>query len=216
MGSSEGVAIYVASGSEALRRVPQPRSSTQCELVALRLASSFPHVPSVILTDSLCSLQLIQSWGARSTAQVLSTPDRLEVRQFLYAWDAHPSPPRLEKVKAHDEAGRLAGNLKTMGNEMADALAKRAAAPEVTAFSVDRRFADAVEIFDSADQPVLNLKVLEDLWWSRQRSLGATRRAWIGILYPETFSFDWEGSVWVFRPPSIKDAVFATQPHPRS
>ncbi len=80
--------------------------------------------------------------------------------------------------------------------------------PEVTDFSVDRRFADAVEIFDSAAQPVLNLQVLEDLWWSQQRSLGATRRAWIGILYPETISFDWEVSFWVLRPPSNKDGHF--------
>ena len=39
----------------------------------------------------------------------------------------HPRPPTLEMVKAHDEGRSKKGNLKALGNEQVDGLAKQAA-----------------------------------------------------------------------------------------
>jgi hypothetical protein len=57
---------------ELLQAVPHPRSSTHCELVALQ-----------VLTDSLCSLQLIRGWSSRSTAEVLDCEKRAEMRKVI-------------------------------------------------------------------------------------------------------------------------------------
>ena len=97
-----------------LCRVPAPCSSTQCELAAISLASEFKVQPKLILTDSLCSLQLIASWSCKSAAAVLSCPHRVEVRHFLYAWRECASPPTLQKVKAHDQVGRREAKHKTL------------------------------------------------------------------------------------------------------
>ena len=106
--------------------------STSPYHAALRSASWWLlALPMVILTDSLYSLQPFRSWGKRSTASVLLSLERVEVRAFLYEWQGCPHPPKLEKVKDQDEAGRLAGKLKTLGNDLADSLAKEA--PEGTA-----------------------------------------------------------------------------------
>ena len=125
----------MSTGVHRLSTIATPRSSTQCELVALSLVSAFQPSPSLILSDSLCSLQLIRSWGLRSTAASLSSVDRLEVRSFLYQWQDHPHPPMLEKVKAHDEVGRRGGNAKTFGISSASAPAHSSAAPGSTSGS---------------------------------------------------------------------------------
>ena len=59
--SSGGSAlIQMSTNAQCLTNVPTPRSSTQCELVALSLVSSFQPIPSLVMSDSLCSLQLIR------------------------------------------------------------------------------------------------------------------------------------------------------------
>ena len=209
VGTSGGAAaVQVQSQAQALVHVSLPRSSTQCELVALGLTSGFASPPSVILTDSLCSLQLIRSWGKRSTASVLLSLDRAEVRAFLYKWQGCPHPPKLEKVKAHDEAGRLAGKLKTLGNDLADSLAEKAAEGAAQLFSPSECFSDAVQLRDPNNHWVVDLSVIETQWWALQRSSGARRRQWLFQLYPATVEFDWPGSVGVFRPPTVVDGHF--------
>ena len=57
-----GAAATVAdSENSLLTTVPNPRSSTQCELIALYLAFSLDPAPPQILTDSLASLQLLRN-----------------------------------------------------------------------------------------------------------------------------------------------------------
>ena len=125
--SSGGAAAVMPTLRKTLTcRLPAPQSSTQCELVALSLAARFTVLPELILTDSLCSLQLISSWPLRSSASVMYCPQRVDVRRLLFQWKDCASPPTLEKVKAHDEVGHREANAKTLGNERADALAKEA------------------------------------------------------------------------------------------
>ena len=165
VGTSGGAAaVQFQFQAQALVHVSLPRSSTQCELVALGLTSGFASPPSVILTDSLCSLQLIRSWGKHSTASVLLSLDRAEVRAFLYKWQGCPHPPKLEKVKDHDEAGRLAGKLKTLGNDLADSLAQKAAEGAAQLFSPSECFSDAVQLRDPNNHWVVELTVIETQW----------------------------------------------------
>ena len=103
------------------------RSSTQCELVALSLVAKLRPAPSLVLTDSLVSLQLIQSWGRRPIAEVIACPDRQEVRCFMHQWYAISNPPCLGKVKAHDLEAVRRGDPRACGNDQVDALAKAAA-----------------------------------------------------------------------------------------
>ena len=84
LGDSGGAAAFQADSDLSLKcHVPFPRSSTQCELVALTLVAHFLRQPPLVLTDSLCTLQLLRSWGFRSTSKVLCCPERAEVRPFL-------------------------------------------------------------------------------------------------------------------------------------
>ena len=71
-----GGAAAVQVDEEAVQTVhiTAPRSSTQCELVALSLALGF--VPPHILTDSLAALHLLKSWGTLSPQRILQTADR--------------------------------------------------------------------------------------------------------------------------------------------
>ena len=69
-------AIQPSTRSSMTCRLCVTSSSTQCELVALSLVAKFHPPPSLVLTDSLVSLQLIQYWGRR--------PDRQEVPCFMH------------------------------------------------------------------------------------------------------------------------------------
>ena len=55
-------AVEVDEGVVRTVKVPQPRSSTHCELVALSLALEM-ETPQV-LTYSMASLLLLQGWGS--------------------------------------------------------------------------------------------------------------------------------------------------------
>ena len=61
-------------------RVPSPRSSTHCDLVALIIALELE--PTQTLSNSLPALTVLQSWRRWSTRRVLDSMDRVEVRQF--------------------------------------------------------------------------------------------------------------------------------------
>ena len=104
--------------------IPHARSSTECELVALALA--LPRCPSQILTDSLCSLQLLGGWGRYAVSRILQCDLRGLVRQVLALARQCPEPPVFEQVQAHNEAWIRLGHPKAVGNDRADALAKAA------------------------------------------------------------------------------------------
>ena len=181
----------------------------QCELVALSLVANFQPAPHLILSDSLCSLQLIKSWAGRSSAAILSCAERVEVRHFISQWKGHPQPPTLEKVKAHDTEGRNAGNPKSWGNEHADTLAKEAAEGGETLYSPEERFADAVQATDSAGKWIKDtLVAVNDGWWNQRRAEGAKRRTWLAQLYPAGLEFDWRVSGHLFRPPRVVEGKF--------
>ena len=60
-------------------------------------------------------------------AHQLRCADRVEVRQVLAAVKACIGQPTLEKVRAHDDRGLRLGLEKAIGNDVVDALVKRAA-----------------------------------------------------------------------------------------
>ena len=81
LGDSGGAAAFQADSDLSLKcHVSSTRSSTQCELVALTLVAHLLRQPPLVLTDSLCALQLLRSWGFCSTSKVLRCPERAEVR----------------------------------------------------------------------------------------------------------------------------------------
>ena len=93
-------------------------------MVAVLLVVNF-HPPSLVLTDLLNFMQLIRSWDQRPAAKILSIWPHY--RHRLGRNQRWRCSPTLEKVKAHDEGGCNSGNLKALGNEQVDGLAKQAA-----------------------------------------------------------------------------------------
>ena len=207
-GSGGAAVVQMSTKVRHLCQVPDPRSSTQCELVALAMVSLFQPTPSLVLTDSLCSLQQISAWSHKSSAAVLSCADRVEVRRFLSLWTDHPNPPALEKVKAHDDEGIRDGNPKTLGNEKADMLAKQATEVDNPIYEPDDRFADAVQLRDDQGRWLRDLPDLDHCWWTIQLAAAAERRSWFSIVYPADVDIDWEASCYLFRPPKVKDGNF--------
>ena len=79
---SGGAAVWAPDTEGVVTRsVPHARSSTHCEMVALCLA--IQARPTQVLTDSLCSLQLLQRWHAWPLSRQLLCEHRAEVRQAL-------------------------------------------------------------------------------------------------------------------------------------
>ena len=207
-GAQGGAAAFVAvQGSEtrvSTMAVAEARSSTQCELVALGMAAGMG--PQVVYTDSLTSLQLIRRWGVSSTASVLRCADRVEVRAFIIGCERRGVWPVLEKVKAHDAAGCSAGDVKALGNDRADALAKEAV--------------ESTRVWEApleADDPGWFVRgqgirvrdveeAAEDAWWGDQRRDLIARRPWMEGLYGE--ELDWEASCWAFRTALGKGGYF--------
>ena len=211
--------VRSSGGAAALQRdsdlffqatVPVPRSSTHCELVALNLVSSFQPPPPVVLTDSLCSLQLIGSWGRRSLRSIYTCFERSLVRQFIAYWDScTTSPPVLEKVQAHDDSAAASGVMKALGNAAVDALAKQAASGSGAPAPSDRRYDDAVEICDAAGAAqVVLASAIASAWWAARQREGGARRAWLGQLYPLGLEIDWPPSQLLFRRPAVTENTF--------
>ena len=184
--------------------------------MALGLVRHFHPPPPLVLTDSLTSLHLIASWHRRPTSAILACADRQDVRAFLAFWSGHPSPPTLEKVRAHDLHAISARLPKALGNDRADALAKRAVTdPSAPAFVPDPRHADAVQLRDASGTwvPLLPL-ALADAWWELRRHAAAMRRPLLAHLYPPALRFDWPSSVGIFRRQFVVEGRFwhAVQP----
>ena len=202
-------AVQESTGKVLQARLPTARSSTQCELAALCLALTWN--PVQILTDSLCSLQLLLHWGEYAPRRVLACPDRVSVRQVISLASECPAPPLLEKVQAHDEAGIALGHPKAMGNDMADQEAKKAANdPWVPVWSPDASlYGDPVEILDASGSQVMQVKpAYQQLWWRQQVTSRATTRAWLQSLYPDGMEVDWPLSIGIFRRPTSSNSHF--------
>jgi ribonuclease HI len=184
--------------------VADARSSTQCELVALGLAVGL-H-PEVVYSDSLTSLHLIRRWGQTSTAGALRCADRVEVRAFIIGCERRGVWPVLEKVKAHDAEGCSAGDVKALGNDRADALAKEAVDAE-RAWKAPVEADDAGWFVRGHGIRVANVdEEAERAWWMNQRKDLITRRPWMEGLYG--VEVDWEVSCWAFRAALGKGGYF--------
>jgi hypothetical protein len=205
-----GAAVWSPDTETAITAaIPAPRSSTHCELAALCLAVDLS--PPLIITDSLCSLQLALHWGTWPTTRTLACADRAVVRQLVATALACPQPPALEKVKAHDAAALAIGYPKAVGNDVADMWARRAAEepghPVWAAPSAE--FADPVELLDSAGLPILDVRsALGAAWWRRVRArrLGRPR---IDMLFLPDVPISWGASTGVFRRPVCQPSGFA-------
>ena len=202
-------ALQLSTSYSCLCSLGSPRSSTHCELVALSLVAQFHPAPRLVLTDSLCALQLISSWERRPVRSVLSCTERVEVRTFISQWENHPHPPTLEKVKAHDEDGVAAGRRKAVGNDRVDALAKEAAVGVGSSYTPDARFGDAVQLQDASGNWILEVgKAVAKALWESNRQEAAARRPWIAQLYPAGMEFDWTASGRLFHPPKVVSGHF--------
>ena len=93
VGDSGGAAAYQADTGRILQcHVPSPRSSTQCELVALTLVAQFQRRPALVLTDL--------DWKASS--YLFQAPTMASGKCIFRA------PPATLKWVAHARAGALA------------------------------------------------------------------------------------------------------------
>ena len=188
--SQAGGAAAVRMDDEDVRmvRVSTPRSSTQCELVALMLALDFQ--PPQVITDSLTALHLLKSWGTWSPQRVLQMADRGLVRMLLHQAGHLASPPLLEKVKAHDEAAIAAGHPKAVGNDCADLWAKRAATEDGHAEwpAVPELYGDPVVLQDVDGTQVWDVaSALAEAWWGRRHRSTAQARPLLERLYPRVW-----------------------------
>ena len=219
-----GAAVWRPDDGESLLlHVPAPRSSTHCELLALELALGLQ--PTHVLTDSLCSLQLLRGWGSLSESRRICCLDRVEVRRVLAAARACIFPVTLEKVQAHDERGVQCGLPKALGNDAVDALAKQAAAgctsPSVRGLvyppvlgSAD----DPVVLLDATNAAVLNVvRSFPMAWWRRCRQMWSSKgpRPRLDMLFPLDLTFDWAASVGIFRRPVVQRGGFVHRVAPR-
>ena len=210
MGVSGGAAALQWHSDQVFQaQVPHPRSSTHCELVALNLVPRFNPCPPLVLTDSLCALQLLGGWGRRPSRAVFACSERALVRQFILQWGEGSRPPMLEKVKAHNDAAAASGDIKAMGNTAVDALAKQAASGTGSLTTTDARFEDAVLLCDTQGVPQADLsRALTATWWISRRNAGGKRRVWLDQLYPAGLEIDWPISNLLFRRPVVEAHSF--------
>ena len=216
--SRAGGAAAVQPDEEVVRTVcvPSPRSSTHCELVALALAMDLE--PPHILTDSLAALHLLRSWRTWSVQRVLQTVDRTLVRLVLHLAGQLRTPPRLEKVKAHDEAALAIGHPKAVGNDSADGWAKRAATEPGHAIwsEAGTLHGDPVTLEDLAGSPVVDVRRdFAAAWWTRRHRSTARARVMLERMFPSGVEVAWAASNSIFRRPVVQGAAFVHPIQPR-
>jgi ribonuclease HI len=189
-------------------KVEAPRSSTHCELAALCLALGFDT--PLVLSDSLTALRMIRSWGTWSTARVLRCHDRAEVRRFMHFAIQRTAAPRLEKVKAHNSEWLQLGHPMAVGNDLADALAKRAASEDGVPLwpQPEEAFRDPLELLDMRGAVVDVPTMFEAAWWRRCRRRRKQPRRWLDELYRDELPIDWKFSAYIFRRPSTSGEAF--------
>ena len=126
----------------------------------------------------------------------------------------------LEKVRAHDVHAVEVVHPKAVGNDVADAAARRTAtAPGVPHFTVDiSPFGDPVELVDGGGSVVHDVGLaLAQLWWERRQVSRSRRRPWLDKLYPPPpdVSLDWPLSTGCFSRPQVTGRAFVhSSPNP--
>ena len=211
MSSGGAAAVQPDTGTSHLAAIPQPRSSTHCELIALGMGLQMNPTPPVIITDSLVALQLLRGWSTLSPQRILNCSDRHEVRWVLSLAAAQSPAPSLEKIKAHDQRALDLGHPKAIGNNLADQAARSAATlPSCPQFHIDLSpFHDPVELLDASGAPVLGVKdALQMLWWERRQQSCSSRRPWMNQLYPTAVPLDWPLSTIAFHRPVVSGGSF--------
>ena len=108
-----------------------------------------------------------------------------------------------------------AGNLKSVGNDRVDGLAKEAAAGAGSHYSPDPRFADVVQLQDASGTWIMDVgsAVAETAWESRRKE-ATKRRSWLAQLYPDGLELDWKTSVYLFHPPKVMSGRFVHNASP--
>lgn len=202
LGPIGGAAVWLPEEERVVScPVPNARSSTECELVALCLALQLR--PRQVLTDSLCALQLLRSWHSYGTRRVLRCDLRPLVRQVLGEAQLCAAPPVLEKVLAHNEAWIRLGHPMAVGNDQADRAAKLAAAAPTreSLAACTGSCGDAVEVLDAAGDVVWHVSsAFPPAWWARVRARTSRGpRPRLDPLFPLGLEVDWPASNGVFR-----------------
>lgn len=202
-------AVQPDTGVVLQLRLPQPRSSTHCELVALALALGL-ETPQVV-TDSLTSLELLSRWPFYSAARILRCADRVEVRRVLHLAAGLVLAPRLEKVKAHDDSALEMGHPKAVGNDRADYFAKRAAW-DVGIPQLDvplSEFEDPVLLLNGSEDVIQDVShALQTVDWRDRGSLPRRARPMLDMLYPAGLDIDWGCSAGIFGRPTTAQTTF--------
>ena len=148
--------------------------------------------PPSSLHCELVELQLVGLW---SVDRMLHSVDRREVRWVIALSSTLAVPLVLEKVKAHDDTALQLGLPKAVGNDRADAAARRAASSLETPLFVDdlAPFGDPVEMVDGSGVAVSDMsRELAVWWWSRRQLSRKTRRQWLDKLYPPDQPMEWQ------------------------
>ena len=126
-------------------------------------------------------------------------------------------PSQLGKVKAHDEAMIQLGHPRAVGNDAADAWAKRAAMEDghpVWA-GAEGSSGDPVAILDAEGATIMDLqRELQEAWWALRGQSRAKSRPWLESIYPPGVQVDWAASCGVFRRPKVNGNSFVHPVHP--
>ena len=198
--------MEVGTGHVEARFVPEARSSTQPELVGIRLAVGRGAV--AVYSDSLAALTTLKGWCGWKVARRFKCEDRPEVRAVL--WKAAEGDLRLvEKVKAHrkDDAAKV--DPKAIWNDKADGAAGRAAESGGVGTAVCEElpeFEDAVQVRDGGGRWLRAVgKEVKECWWEQQRAAVVARRPeTLGKIFPAGVKIWWLVSNKMFGRPTVK------------
>ena len=191
-------------------QISNPCSSTECELVGLIAGLSM--APEMLVTDSLTALHWIGDWGRKSLKETLACQNRDMVRQFIAEANQlsrSNGPITLQKVKAHDEGAIAAGKLFSVGNNVADGLAKQAVSCGAR-WVMDSTYDDAVIVRCGSER--LSKAVVQEKLWSSRRKQVIERRVWMPNILSE--DADWKLSTACFRSPTVGATGFIYQAPP--
>ena len=198
VGASGGAAAVPHNGSlpSSSVLVPDPKSSTQCELVALLLAASYGA--QSVYTDSQAALQMIKGFFSWPLSKQLRCYYRGELRALF----GHPQLKYFEKVKAHTGSH----DEKSQWNHKADQLAGEAACRQNSP-SLPSNFllADPLSFYHN-DRWIIDLdEFISNSWWEKQKGkLCERRNQTVGQIYANLSSdIDWRASNCMFTPPKV-------------
>ena len=213
-----GAAVEVDGGKQVVSRyLRSPRSSTEPELIGIRLAA-FQGAQGVY-TDSLAALTTLAGWAMWKKSRRLKCEDRGEVRAIL--WKASEGGLRLlEKVKAHRKDEAAKSDPKAIWNEKADEAAGRTASGGGGVGAMEpeglEEFQDVVR-FQHRDGRFVSIvgKLWEEEWWEKQRvEVMKRRQDTLGRVYPAGMEMWWKVSTKMFVRPSLRGGVWINKAPP--